>query len=84
MAFTSTQLLHIWYAVAFQVPSLPELAFKAIGADRGRTGSWSVAGSDPETAAQYASRFSHPDEMAGPIDWYRALPFDLRNPVPDV
>lgn len=41
-------------------------------------------GLDSETAAHYASRFAHPDDMAGPIDWYRALPFDLGDPVPDV
>jgi pimeloyl-ACP methyl ester carboxylesterase len=83
VAFTSTQLLHLWYAIAFQVPALPEVAFQWIGAARG-AGILERGGLDPETAAQYAARFSHRDEMAGPIDWYRALPFDLRDPVPDL
>lgn len=83
VALTSTQLLHLWYAVAFQVPALPELAFRAIGPARG-AGILVRGGLDAETAGYYAARFAHPKEMAGPIDWYRALPLDLRDPVPDV
>lgn len=83
VALTSTQLLHVWYALAFQVPFLPELAFKAIGTERG-AGILRGGGLDAETAAHYASRFSQPDAIRGPIDWYRALPFDLRDPSPDV
>jgi pimeloyl-ACP methyl ester carboxylesterase len=83
VALKSTQVLHLWYALTFQVPAIPELTFKAIGPERGAK-LLERGGLDPETAAHYAARFAHPDEMAGPIDWYRALPFDLRNPVPDV
>jgi pimeloyl-ACP methyl ester carboxylesterase len=83
VALKSTQLLHLWYALSFQVPAIPELTFKAIGPVRGAK-VLERGGLDPETASHYASRFAHPDEMAGLIDWYRALPFDLRDPVPDV
>jgi pimeloyl-ACP methyl ester carboxylesterase len=83
VALKSTQLLHLWYALSFQVPVIPELTFKAIGSARGAK-LLERGGLDPETATHYASRFAHPDEMAGPIDWYRALPFDLRDQVPDV
>jgi pimeloyl-ACP methyl ester carboxylesterase len=83
VALSSTQLLHLWYALIFQVPAIPELTFKAIGPVRGAK-MLERSGLDPGTAAQYASRFTQPEAMAGLVDWYRALFFDLRHPVPDV
>jgi pimeloyl-ACP methyl ester carboxylesterase len=83
VALKSTQLLHLWYALGFQVPIIPELLFKAIGPSRGAR-MLERGGLDTETAAHYAARFAHPDEMRGQIGWYRALPLDRRDPVPDV
>lgn len=83
VALKSTQLLHLWYAVAFQFPWLPELSFRLLG----RSGGAKVlerGGLDPTNASQYASRFAHMSEMTGPINWYRGMPSSLRNPVPDV
>lgn len=37
------------------------------------------SGLDPETAKHYASRAADPDAMRGPLNWYRALPFDARD-----
>jgi pimeloyl-ACP methyl ester carboxylesterase len=83
VALKSTQLLHLWYALSFQVPVIPELVFKAVGPSRGAR-LLERGGLDTDAAAHYASRFAYPDQMSGPIDWYRALPLDLRDPVPDV
>jgi pimeloyl-ACP methyl ester carboxylesterase len=83
VALSSTQLLHLWYVLTFQVPVVPELAFKLIGPSRGAR-MLEAGGLDPETSAHYASRFAEPEEMRGQIDWYRALPLDMRDPVPDV
>jgi pimeloyl-ACP methyl ester carboxylesterase len=83
VALKSTQLLHLWYLLGFQVPIIPELTLKVVGPSRGAR-MLERGGLDPETAAEYAARFAHRDEMRGQIDWYRALPFDLRDPVPDV
>ena len=80
VALKSTQLLHLWYLLGFQVPIIPELTLKAVGPSRGAR-MLERGGLDPETAAQYAARFADRDEMRGQIDWYRALPFDLRDPV---
>ena len=35
-------------------------------------------GLDRPTADRYASRATNPRAMAGPINWYRAMPFNLR------
>jgi pimeloyl-ACP methyl ester carboxylesterase len=55
------------YTVAFQVPVLPELVL-----------SWSLplllraAGLPEEAARRYTARLGSPEELSGPVDWYRA------------
>lgn len=79
----SSQLLHSWYMVFFQIPGLPEAMFRFGGGDRSKE-SLRRAGLDEQTAARYAARFAEPGAMTGPINWYRGLPFDAREPSPDV
>lgn len=79
----SRQLLRSWYMLAFQIPMVPERAMRLAGRER-------VAqllerdGLDGDTAQRYAAHLVSPGEMTGPINWYRALPFALRHPLPTV
>jgi pimeloyl-ACP methyl ester carboxylesterase len=79
----STQLLHSWYIGFFQLPWLPEEAFSR---GRGRPGARALerAGLDSATAQRYAVRFATPGAMTGPINWYRALPYERKDRTPNV
>ncbi len=65
----SDQVLRSWYMTAFQVPMLPE---RLLAPRMGRFLRWS--GLPEEFADRYADRFSRPESLTGPIDWYRAMP----------
>lgn len=77
------QLLRSWYMLAFQVPVLPEATMRRIGTDRAVQG-LTAAGCSPADARRFAARFAEPGAMTGPINWYRALPFAVSDPLPDV
>ncbi|HET6966467.1 MAG TPA: alpha/beta fold hydrolase [Acidimicrobiales bacterium] len=79
----SSQLLHSWYMLFFQVPWLPELAMRAAGFERAVQG-FERDGLDPETARRYARRVGDPRAVTGPINWYRALPLGARSAMPAV
>lgn len=68
----SSQLLHSWYMLAFQVPALPEWAL-ARGGDR-LVDRLARTGLDRSTAERYAARAGTAGAMTGPINWYRAIP----------
>lgn len=73
----SSQALHSWYMALFQIPKLPEAILAGAGEERfvaqlGRTGL------DEDSARRYARRAATPGAMTGPINWYRALPFEVR------
>jgi pimeloyl-ACP methyl ester carboxylesterase len=74
---SSSQAARSWYMAAFQLPTLPELAFSRRGGEAMRA-ALIRAGLDPASAARYAARAADPAAMRGPVNWYRALPFDLR------
>lgn len=57
-----------WYMAAFQVPRLPEVMLS-----RNFTRFMAKAGLPGPEAYRYAERFSTPDSLRGPINWYRAL-----------
>lgn len=78
----SSQLLHSWYMLFFQLPRVPELVLRAAGARA--AGQLEKDGVDPDTARRYAARFRQRGAMTGPINWYRALPFGARHPLPAV
>jgi pimeloyl-ACP methyl ester carboxylesterase len=79
----STQLLHSWYIGFFQLPWLPEQVFSR---GHGQPGARVLerAGLDPATAERYAVRFATPGAMTGPLNWYRALPFEREDGTPNV
>jgi pimeloyl-ACP methyl ester carboxylesterase len=79
----SSQLLHSWYMLFFQIPAVPEAGFRSRGGRR-MEASLQKSGLDPASAARYAARFTEPGAMTGPINWYRALPFGARSPAPVV
>jgi pimeloyl-ACP methyl ester carboxylesterase len=74
----STQALHSWYMLYFQLPVLPELAFSRAG-ERRFVAQLRRSGLDEESARRYAIRAATPGAMTGPLNWYRALPFEPRD-----
>jgi pimeloyl-ACP methyl ester carboxylesterase len=74
---SSSQAVRSWYMAAFQLPILPELAFSRRGGEAMRA-ALIRAGLNPTSAARYAARAADPAAMRGPVNWYRALPLDLR------
>lgn len=64
----SDQARRSWYMGAFQVPRLPEAVLS-----RNFTRFMAKAGLPGPEAYRYAERFSTPESLRGPINWYRAL-----------
>jgi pimeloyl-ACP methyl ester carboxylesterase len=79
----SSQLLHSWYMFFFQLPWVPEAAMKAAGPQRAAQ-ALERDGLDAETASRYAARMQDGKAITGAINWYRALPFGRRSPMPKV
>ncbi len=79
----STQLLHSWYMGFFQLPWVPERILAIQGGARGAT-ALQRGGLDKASAERYAIRFATPEAMTGPLNWYRALPFERRDQTPNV
>lgn len=79
----SRQLLSSWYMLVFQLPALPELAMRRAGADRAAH-MLERDGLDAGSAQRYAQTMVTPGEMTGRLNWYRAIPFAARNPLPAV
>jgi pimeloyl-ACP methyl ester carboxylesterase len=74
----SSQLLHSWYMLFFQLPRLPELVAGRAG-ERRFVAQLERSGLDESSARRYAVRAGTPGAMTGPINWYRALPLEIRN-----
>ncbi len=75
---SSSQAVRSWYIAALQMPVLPELVFSRRGGDAVREGLIRT-GLDPATAGRYATRAADRAAMRTPINWYRAIPFGLRD-----
>lgn len=73
----STQGLKSWYMFAFQLPKLPEYFISHAKLADGLTRS----GLPAESAAHNAARMGEPGAATGAINWYRGLPFTLREPI---
>jgi len=75
---TSTQGLRSWYMLAFQVPMLPERSMLAHGGERLR---WALQrmGLDDEYIDEYLPVLLQPGAMTAALNWYRALPFGVRD-----
>jgi pimeloyl-ACP methyl ester carboxylesterase len=77
---TSGQVLRSWYMGAFQVPFLPEATLLARdGAALRRALSRSGL---PESAVDhYLARMREPDALSAALNWYRAIPWSIRDRV---
>lgn len=69
----SAQPLRSWYTLAFQLPVLPEFLLS-----QGLVTALRLSGLPLHLAREYGERFSSPDELFGPLAWYRAA---VRRPV---
>jgi len=77
---TSDQALRSWYMALFQLPVLPErLLLAGDGAALRRM--LLASGLSPEQSEHYLRRMQEPGALATALAWYRALPFDVRDPV---
>jgi pimeloyl-ACP methyl ester carboxylesterase len=76
----SPQLLRSWYMLFFQLPAVPERALSWSGGSR-LLDQLQRIGLDGESARRYARRAATPEALTGPLNWYRALPFDRSSPV---
>lgn len=71
----SGQALRSSYMAFFQLPVLPERLLAARSGDRLRR-ALTRSGLDDHHARRYAARAARPGGLTGPLNWYRALPFD--------
>lgn len=71
----STQALASSYVLFFQLPRLPEHVLAGSGGRLLARG-LERSGLDHATARRFASRGAEPGAMTGPLNWYRAMPFD--------
>jgi len=77
---TGDQARRSWYMAAWQLPWLPERML-------GRRGGQVLrdvlvrTGLDPATADRYAARAQDPAALRGALNWYRGMPFSLREPT---
>jgi pimeloyl-ACP methyl ester carboxylesterase len=70
---SSTQLLHSWYMIFFQLPWLPELGLTGPGQRLSRR-TLRRSGLPDSYIERYLSVLAEPGAASGAINWYRALP----------
>ncbi|HKJ11524.1 MAG TPA: alpha/beta fold hydrolase [Ornithinimicrobium sp.] len=74
LAWSMTHSRQAWassYMAFFQVPGLPERVLV-----RRLSRLFDRSGLPPEAAATYLRKFSAPQDLTGPLNWYRAAPVD--------
>ena len=77
---SSNQAVRSWYMAACQLPFLPERALSRRGG-QGFRDTLVRTGLDPVSAGRYATRAQDPAGLRGPLNWYRAMPFSMREPA---
>ncbi|MGS0687117.1 alpha/beta fold hydrolase [Nakamurella sp. GG22] len=75
----SNQALRSWYMAAVQLPFLPEMLLA-----RNMPKTLQDSGLPAAAAARYAASMTGEGALTGALNWYRALPYALRSPVPDI
>jgi pimeloyl-ACP methyl ester carboxylesterase len=76
----SDQALRSWYMGLFQLPLLPEaLLIAGHGALLRRA--LCRGGLPPERVDHYVNRLREPDCLSGALNWYRAMPWNWRDPI---
>jgi pimeloyl-ACP methyl ester carboxylesterase len=74
--WTSRQALVSWYMALFQLPKLPEAVARRTPAK-----SLQHSGLPADFADRYADAMAEPGALTGALNWYRGLPFSVRQPV---
>ena len=74
--WTSNQGLLSWYMGLFQLPALPEALVQ-----RNLAKSLRDNGLPQEFADRYAEAMAEPGALTGAFNWYRGIPFSLRQPL---
>jgi pimeloyl-ACP methyl ester carboxylesterase len=77
---TGNQATRSWYMAACQLPWLPERVLRRRGG-RAFRDTMVRTGLDPASAHRYAARCQDPAMLRGALNWYRAMPFSLREPA---
>jgi pimeloyl-ACP methyl ester carboxylesterase len=77
---SSSQAARSWYMAAWQLPWLPEQMLARRGGQALRD-MLVHSGLDPASADRYAARARDLAALRGPLNWYRAMPFSLREPA---
>jgi len=73
--WTSKQGLVSWYMALFQLPVLPEALARRTAAKSLQDG-----GLPADFADRYADAMAEPGALTGALNWYRGLPFSMRQP----
>ncbi len=73
----SSQALKSWYMFAFQLPWLPEV----VVSNRRVADGLKRSGLPAEHAEHNARLMAQPGAATGAVNWYRGLPFTMREPV---
>lgn len=82
-ARTGRQALRSLYIPFFVLPLLPEVVLTARGGAVMRA-ALRRTGLPDDRVDHYSRRMLEPGALSGALAWYRALPFDVREPVPRV
>ena len=77
---TSDQALRSYYMGLFQLPAVPEALILARGAAPLRR-LLTRGGLPDDAVARYVERMREPGALTGALGWYRALPWNGRDPV---
>jgi pimeloyl-ACP methyl ester carboxylesterase len=77
---TSDQGLRSWYMGFFQLPFVPETVLMARGGAALRR-MLRKGGLPPERADHYVDRLQEPDALSAALNWYRAIPWSVRDRV---
>jgi pimeloyl-ACP methyl ester carboxylesterase len=77
---SGSQAVRSWYMAAWQLPWLPE---RTLGRRDGQALRDMLVrtGLDLASADRYAARAQDPAGLRGPLNWYRAMPFSMREPA---
>lgn len=80
-ALAGPQLVHSWYVAFFQLPRLPEVVLTS-GGGRRLEAALRASGLSAGPAARYGRRAAERGALAGPLNWYRALPWGRPRRLP--
>lgn len=80
---TSSQALHSWYMLFFQLPRLPEMGITGPGRRLFRR-TLRRSGLPDASIDRYLSVLTQPGAATGALNWYRALPFLRPSEMPPV